>query len=277
MTAPLVFDIARGSFSDGPGVRTVVFLKGCPLRCVWCQNPESQRTEQEIFTFPERCIGCGDCDRDLECIAKARRPVGRYLSPNELAETILQDKPYFDTSNGGVTFSGGEPLLFVSYLREVLVMLKAAGIHAAIETSGHFDGDAFETHLARYVDLVYYDLKIYDSDAHVKYTGRSNRLILENLRRLLDLGLHVVPRIPLIPGHTATEENLFGLADHLADLRLTEVEFLFYNPGGQDKLARLGREAPHDAVLERLSTDEQQRLIRLFERRFGDKSLNPQQ
>lgn len=265
MTPPLVFDIARGSFADGPGIRTVVFFKGCPLSCVWCHNPESQRSEQEVFHHPERCVACGECHSGfVDCIADAKRLVGRHWSPRDLAASIIKDKPYFESSKGGVTLSGGEPLLHISYIRELLDPLKAAGVHVAIQTSGHFDFNAFATHLARDTDLVLYDLKIFDPKAHLTYTGTANDLILNNLPRLLDLGIAVTPRIPLVPGITATEENLADLRAYLVSLDLKDVELLRYNPGGKAKWRRLGRPAPACCPNEPLPPDRQAELIRFF-------------
>ena len=263
--APLIFDIAKGSFSDGPGVRTVVFFKGCPLRCVWCHNPESQRVEEEQLYFSERCIRCGRCEQGLECVAGARRPIGRYYDPNDLVDMILQDRPYYDATGGGVTFSGGEPLLFLSYLREVLPKLKQSGIHAAVQTSGAFDFERFREEIATYIDLVYYDLKIFDAEDHARWTGKDNRAILANLPRLIHLGIEVVPRIALIPAYTATEENLSALAAYLSESAARHVELLFYNPASEEKQRRLGRTDPGRSI-ERISIDEQQHWIRYFER-----------
>ena len=264
-TAPLIFDIAKGSFVDGPGVRTTVFFKGCPLRCIWCHNPESQHLEAERFFFPERCIRCGRCEQDLECVSGARRPVGRTYTSNDLVDILLQDKPYYDSTGGGVTFSGGEPLLFISYLREVLSRLKPSGIHIAVQTAGHFDFEQFHDEIARYVDLIYYDLKILNASDHARWTGLDNKRILANLPRLIDLGIEVVPRIALIPQYTAVKENLSALAAYLSKLSFQHVEFLFYNPASAEKHLRLGHiESPPE--IDTLSIDEQNNLIRFFER-----------
>jgi pyruvate formate lyase activating enzyme len=274
MTRPLIFDMARGSFEDGPGVRTVVFFKGCPLSCAWCHNPESQRLGQETFFFPERCIGCGECERGGKCIANARRVVGRYIAPGDLVREILKDKLFFDASDGGVTLSGGEPLLFISYLGKVLPKLKDEGVHVAVQTCGHFDFDELKATIARYIDLIYFDLKIFDAAAHEQHTGRTNRVILENLQKLLELGIELVPRIPLVPGVTATERNLSQLADHLSWLGVKEVEILFHNPASREKLDRLGRTLPAGYREESLPVDEQQRLMGLFEQRLGRRPAN---
>ncbi len=264
MNAPLIFNIAKGSFSDGPGVRTVVFFKGCPLRCVWCHNPESQRVEEELFYYPERCIRCGRCDKGLECFSGARRTIGRYYDPDDLVDALIEDKPYHDATGGGVTFSGGEPLLFIDYLGKVLPRLRQSGVHTAVQTSGYFDFERFREELARYVDLVYYDLKIYNSADHALWTGRDNEVILANLPRLFDLGIEVVPRIALIPKYTALKDNLSKLAAYLLTSAASQVEFLFYNPASEEKCRRLGRTEPRP-IIESFSLDAQSDLIRYFE------------
>ncbi len=264
MSDPLIFNIAKGSFTDGPGVRTVVFFKGCPLRCVWCHNPESQRVEAETFYFSERCIRCGRCERGLECLSGARRPIGRHYEPDHLVDLILQDKPYYDATGGGVTFSGGEPLLFMPYLRDVLPRLKQSGVHTAVQTSGYFDFERFCEEIGQYIDLVYYDLKIYNAEDHAQWTGKTNSKILGNLPRLIDLGIEVVPRIALVPKYTATKENLSKLAMYLTELDASQVAFLFYNPAYEEKHKRLRQGEPRD-LIEPISIDVQNQLIRYFE------------
>ena len=262
MKDPLIFDIAMGSFADGPGVRTVVFLKGCPLRCVWCQNPESQALCQETFYYPERCVDCGNCD--TACYSNVRMTVGDSISPAELAGVILQDKPFFQNSSGGVTFSGGEPLLFMDYLRETSLILKEENIHIAVETSGYFDYREFETKLLSLVDYLLYDIKLMDPGDHKKHTGKSNEIIIGNFEKLLKADVDVLPRVPLIPGHTATRENLSGIARFLKSLKVTECMLLPYNPSGLGKWVRLGKKPPESVSEKPMSMGDRQKWVDFF-------------
>lgn len=244
---PLIFDIARASREDGPGLRTVVFFKGCPLHCVWCQNPESQNPEQEEFFDPSNCINCGHCAEG--CYSKARVKIGRYYTPSDLIAILLKDRRFYATTGGGITFSGGEPLWHMDYLHEIIKPLKQEGISIIIETSGYFDPELFKSKILPYIDTVYFDLKIMDHERHRLWTGRSNELILENLISLVRMKADILPRIPLIPGYTATKDNLLRIAKFLLSLNLRQCVFLPYNPGGLDKwkkLIRAGKVIPMD-------------------------------
>lgn len=238
---PLIFDIARGSFEDGPGVRTTVFFKGCPLSCPWCHNPESQRYGVDTMFYPEDCIGCKNCENDKPCFTLARRTVGQSYSPDQLIRMLLADKPFYDESNGGVTFSGGEAFSFPRYLSRVLPALKAHKIHVAVQTCGYFDFAAVSP-LLPHIDLIYFDFKIMDCDTHEKWLGKPNTRLLENFEKLRNSGTGIRPRIPLIPGFVATRENLGHLARFFSLHGIRHCEFLFYNPGGQEKRMRLNRE-----------------------------------
>lgn len=239
MKTPLVFDIARGSFVDGPGIRTVVFLKGCPLRCFWCQNPESQSSNIETSYYPEYCIHCGNCNKG--CDSLARRIIGKYYPPDELSEIIMRDEVFYETSEGGVTFSGGEPLMFVDYLWEVSHIIKKKDVHIAIETCGYFDFEIFEERLLPFIDLILYDIKIMDPVKHKKFTGKSNESIIRNFKELQEKNVTVIPRIPLIPDYTATEENLSQIAEFFRQLDICDYQFLTYNPSWIEKRKRLGK------------------------------------
>lgn len=238
---PLIFDIARGAFDDGPGVRTTVFFKGCPLSCPWCHNPESQSYEQETMFFPEECIGCNNCENGKPCFTLAKRTAGRRYSPDRLIQILLEDRPFYDESKGGVTFSGGEAFSFPHYLLQILPELKVQNIHVAVQTCGYFDFSAVSS-LLPYIDLLYFDFKIYDCSAHEKWLGKPNTLILENFRKLLKSNIRIIPRIPLIPGFVATRKNLGQLAHFFAFHKLKCCEFLFYHPGGREKSIRLNKE-----------------------------------
>ncbi|MFW6113673.1 MAG: glycyl-radical enzyme activating protein, partial [Actinomycetota bacterium] len=205
---PLILDIKGNSLDDGPGIRTVIFFKGCPLSCVWCHNPESKRTGPEISFDAGECIGCDSCigvcergalsrsnpvfiDRDKcdlcmrcvdECPAQALSSVGRSMMVEGIVEEVEKDLPFFKTSGGGVTLSGGEPTLFMDFASRLLRLLKSLSVHTLVETCGYFDYLDFKTSLYPYLDLIYYDLKLYDPEEHRKYCGVPNKKILENFR-----------------------------------------------------------------------------------------------
>ena len=256
---PLIFDIKRFSREDGPGIRTTVFFKGCPLSCSWCHNPESKNPEPEIAFYSDRCIGCGDCDAvcpesaiRLEktgtgridrkkcsacglcvdaCPSGALKIIGRFYPPEELIETVLADKNFYKTSGGGVTFSGGEPTLFMNYVVEVSKGLKKQGLHLAIQTAGPFRLDAFVQKLLPHVDLVFYDIKIIDPDAHKRHTGSDNRAILYNFTQLhLVAPDKLIPRTPMIPGITDTKQNLEQISRFLKIAGCRPSRLLSYNP-----------------------------------------------
>lgn len=240
--SPLIFDITPGSFVDGPGIRTVVFLKGCPLRCRWCHNPEGQEGGVEWWHYPENCVRCGHCAAG--CPAGTRREVGRPLPAAELAEILRLDAVFFRASGGGVTFSGGEPLLYRAYVRETAAALRAAGISVAVETCGHFPYDDEMERLLPLLDRVMFDLKIVDPHRHEQATGRDNHLIRENLTRLRAAGAPLEVRMPLVPGYTADAENLAGAAAWLRRLGIDTLTFLPYYPAAGEKWRRLGKKPP---------------------------------
>jgi len=310
MTPSLVFDVVRGSYVDGPGLRTTVFLMGCPLRCVWCQNPEGQGFNEEISHTPERCIRCGACAaacpnqainlgveqiNDLRaeqgsdlaagfvirreechycdafgtcadgCDSLALRRVGAPYTVDEIVKLILRDRTYFETSGGGVTFSGGEPLAHMGYLEPVVRQLHAEGINATIETCGHFAYGTFERGVLPWVDHVLFDIKLIDRAEHEQFTGVDNEQILTNFGRLIDEdSVTVLPRVPLVPGITATVDNLTGIAELFLSLGITDYKLLPYNPSGVAKFSRMGKSAPDDVPLEPMSLDEEFRLKAFF-------------
>lgn len=260
MQRPLIFDLARGSFADGPGIRTTVFFKGCPLRCVWCHNPESFSPLPEIVFRQDRCIqcnacrevcpmqankgtlerrfitdkcrGCGICTEN--CYQNALKMTGRYYAVEELTEKLMRDKNFYIASGGGVTFSGGEPLSNLRYIEDVCIRLKEKNIHIAVQTCGYFNYELFEKTVQPHIDIIYFDLKILNGNRHKNYTGISNELILQNLNRLqADKRQSIIVRTPLIPLITDAPENLRDIRNYLVKLNTDGYELLDYNPAGK--------------------------------------------
>ena len=255
MRSGLVFNVQRFSLQDGPGVRSTVFMKGCPLACAWCHNPESQASEPEFVRMRHRCMVCGLCsekelsepvsldldEADVEaCPTGALQTIGRRVGSEELAKTLLRDRIFFDESDGGVTFSGGEPLLQARFVIEVMGLLRAEGIHTALDTCGYAKwADLQEA--AGLASLVLYDVKLMDEARHKAATGVSNRLILENLSALSKIHSEIWIRVPIIPGINDDEANLEATAAFLAPLGgIRQVDLLPYHPTGEAKFARVG-------------------------------------
>jgi pyruvate formate lyase activating enzyme len=249
-----VFNIQRFSLQDGPGLRTTVFFKGCPLACAWCHNPEGQALECEIVTVETRCIQCGTCKKACPspslcircgacanaCPTGARQLIGRDVTSAELVAEVVRDRPFFDESCGGVTFSGGEPLLQTPFLLECLAQLAAAGVHAALDTCGFAPReDLLEA--AALADVVLYDLKLIDAERHLAATGKRNERIMANLAALGAIHKAIWIRIPVVPGLNDDEANLDATARIAASTPgVCRVDLLPYHPTGAPKFARLG-------------------------------------
>lgn len=232
----IIFDIKRYAIHDGPGIRTTVFFKGCPLDCWWCHNPEGRLEKPETICIKTRRAGSG------KSFIEKNEKFGRIVSVDEVVAEIEKDIIFYDQSGGGVTFSGGEPLMQPEFLKSLLTECRSRGIHTAVDTSGHAPAEVV-AEIYNLVDLFLYDLKNMDEAEHVKYTGVSNRPALDNLVMLSQMGNKTQLRLPMIPGITDTEENLkavLNFIEPLSNLRL--ISLLPYNRLAEDKRDRFGLE-----------------------------------
>ena len=286
-TRALVFDVKRFAINDGPGIRITIFLKGCPLSCRWCHNPESISTDVEKMYSVSKCIGCGECVKicpleaceltpegvvtEIEicsacglcaevCPARASEMSGRYESVADLIKVIEEERPFFDQSGGGVTFSGGEPLLYPKFLHEILDACGELRIHRTVDTSG-LTATRTLLETAKRTDLFLYDLKLMDSEKHRQWTGVGNRRILQNLQVLAETGADIQIRIPLIKGVNSDEQNIEASASFVAALPgpRKRVNLLPYHDVAEGKSTKLGKtyeagimSAPDDSELERI-------------------------
>ncbi len=268
----LIFSIQKFCIHDGPGVRTTVYMKGCSLRCKWCSNPESMSPCPEIMLFDMRCIKCescieacpkgaisfvdglrtinwASCDECLKCAeacpTKAIEQTGTYISQENLLFEIEKDRIFYEESGGGVTFSGGEPLVQWKFILAVLKRCKERNIHTALDTTGNINGDIFEK-VIKNVDLVLYDVKHLDTERHKEMTGIGNRLIVENLKNLKKMNqkAKVWLRIPIVPGYNDTQEFIRKLGDLAVDIRADKISLMPYHNLGEQKYERLGRIYP---------------------------------
>ncbi|QQS37689.1 MAG: glycyl-radical enzyme activating protein [Ignavibacteriales bacterium] len=238
----IIFDIKRFAIHDGPGIRTTVFFKGCPLRCWWCQNPESLNNSPAISYSNNTGLTSSDF-----CLEESEKVI-RKISVDDLLIEITKDRIFYDESGGGVSFSGGEPLMQVEFLKSILDKCRYQGIHTTVDTSGYAPTESFEEILPL-VDLFLFDLKIIDDHLHQKYTDASNFLILKNLKFLLERGSKVIIRIPLIPGITDTKKNIEDIFSLLKTFdSISRIDLLPYNEIAEIKYKRLGRTRKLDSL-----------------------------
>ena len=264
-----VFDISRWAGHDGPGIRTIVFLKGCPLQCSWCHSPESQRREAELLYLKNKCILCGRCvtacskgarrfvngtmrtDRDLcdncgacveTCYTEALQTCGHIMTASDVIDEVARDQVFYRNSGGGVTLSGGEPAAQPQFVESVLRGCHELDIHTALETCGCVAWSAV-SRIAPHVDLFLYDLKVMDPARHRRYAGVSNALVLANLERLARTRrTDIQVRVPLIPGHTDDDQNLAAICQFAVHCGIERIAFLPYNPATSAKYAWLERD-----------------------------------
>lgn len=266
MIKGIVFDIQRMSVHDGPGIRTTVFLKGCPLRCVWCHNPESHKSTPELAFYESQCIGCGECleicknhkltdgqheiDREAcvfcgECAdacTGALRILGKTYDVESVMKEVRKDIRFYENSGGGLTVSGGEPLMQADFALALLKQAKEEGMHTCIETTGYVRPEVLLSTVP-FVDLYLYDYKETDSDRHKEFTGGRNERILENLFVLDEMGASMILRCPIIPGLNDREEHLAGIAEtanKLKNIKMVHIEP--YNSFGEGKCDSIGKE-----------------------------------
>lgn len=267
----IVTDFKRFAVHDGDGIRTTVFLKGCPLRCVWCHNPESIFPKPELAFYSEKCTGCGECARVCPngahifeagdtpdsyihrldrtkcaacgkcaevCVFGALKLCGRRMSVDEVIKVVAEDRIFYETSNGGMTLSGGEPTLQPEFALALLRAAKADGIPTALDTCGYTKREVYES-LLPYTDIFLYDIKHITDEGHIRCTGRANRLILDNLRFLSDAGAKIEIRIPLVPGYNDDAETLDGIGRLLSTVNITKAKLLPYHSYARSKYLSL--------------------------------------
>lgn len=289
MSQGMVYNIQRMSTKDGPGVRTTVFLKGCPLRCLWCSNPESQKVNPQLLFFPSLCTGCGAClnlcphhaisMRDGKahqdhalcqhcgacttlCPTQAREMSGKNMSVDEVMAVVKKDALFYENSGGGVTFGGGEPTAAGQFFLDLVSASLDEGFHVAVDTCGYCPPERFDAALAL-ADLFLFDCKHMDAQQHKQLTGQDNSLILRNMQAALSSNKEVHIRMPLIPHCNDSEENIAAMAAFFHPFDRHEIEIMPCHAFGRNKYTALGKEQP---AVSSYSPEELQNVLALFRR-----------
>ncbi|NYB75676.1 glycyl-radical enzyme activating protein [Sedimentibacter hydroxybenzoicus DSM 7310] len=290
MNTVAIFNIQKFSIHDGPGIRTTVFLKGCPLKCLWCHNPESQEYEKQILYDAEKCVLCGTCVKvcpknaikiegnilttdmdkcdfcglcEIYCIQEARQVVGKHYSVEEVLKEVLKDRIFYEKSGGGVTVSGGEPLMFIDFVEELFKKLKEENIHTAVDTSGAVNFESLER-IAEYTDLFLYDIKLMDDEIHKKYIKASNKTILDNLKKLSKIHNNINIRLPIIEGVNADTDHIERIIDFIKDLNIKKVNLLPYHDIAKHKYKKLDMDYEEENM-SKPSEEKMQRFMSMFE------------
>ena len=302
----LVFNIQRHSIHDGPGIRTILFLKGCPMYCWWCSNPESQAVTPELSFEPSKCIGCDAClkvcpsgaiKKDTAaaaqgpqalsfnraactncgacaevCYANARTREGREMGVEEAITEIMKDELFFRRSGGGLTLGGGEPLIQAQFGAAVLEGVRSRGLSTAIETAGHVLWENFCL-VYPHTDYFLYDIKHTDPEKHKHFTGVDTSLIQENLKKLLTVHSRVIARVPVVPGFNDSEEELLAIADYTAKSGITEINLLPYHGYGSAKYGLLGKTYPMKSLGQLPGTNEITGQLEKLKEAIGSRGL----
>ena len=285
-----IFNIQKFSIHDGPGIRTTVFFKGCPLQCIWCHNPESQNSGKEILYDKNKCTLCGSCikicqnnaielkDNDLEinmdkctfcgdctvcCINSAKQIAGKEYTVDEVMKEVLKDRVFYKNSKGGVTLSGGEPLIYAAFVEELLMKLKKENIHTAVDTCGAVDFKVLES-ISEYTDLFLYDIKSMDEEKHILYTGVSNKNIIENLIKLSKIHNNINLRLPIIEGINADENHIFEILKLIKNTNIKKINLLPYHDIAMHKYEKLGRK--YYEYMKRPADEKLKRYKGIFEK-----------
>ena len=242
-----IFNIQRFCINDGPGIRTTVFLKGCPLKCIWCHNPESQAREPEIMFYKDKCTKCGGCvnvtvnDSDFVCFNEAKEICGKEISSDEVIKEVLKDEIFYQKSGGGITISGGEPFYQFDFSLELVKKAKENGLHTAIETCGFVKNSNLKK-IAEFVDLFLYDYKETNSEKHKNFTGVDNTVIIDNLSFLNNINKDVILRCPIIKGCNDRREHFEGIAEIANRYKnILHIEIEPYHSLGEGKYSALGK------------------------------------
>nr|WP_300090948.1 trans-4-hydroxy-L-proline dehydratase activase [Sedimentibacter sp.] len=284
-----IFNIQKFSVHDGPGIRTTVFFKGCPLKCLWCHNPESQNINTQILYDRDKCVLCGTCEKIcpkgaikiennhlttdescdccgkcvIYCIQGARQIAGKEYTVDDVLKEVLKDRVFYEKSSGGVTLSGGEPLIHIDFVEELLKKLKDNNIHTAVDTCGAVSFENLKR-AARYTDVFLYDIKLMDDEKHTEFIGMSNKLILDNLKKLSLIHKNINIRMPIIEGVNGDEEHIIKTISFIEGLNISKVNLLPYHDIAKHKYKKLGK-VYEDDRMSKPSDEKMQKFKEMFE------------